>query len=264
LIELKLLLLYYNTVPSNNDNDDDNDTKTNKTWTAPDLFVITVALPTSQPSMYGANSNKDDGLGYTVVMYYAMRQETRDILRRITSADYNRNDDDDNKNNIMNSNKINAVRLFEKWCRCAPSDKDFFSRFKVLPQAENLKEMGLPSWIEKFNGMAFLVKRPGETGYVFTHPTTNNSKKNQQSNSNSCMEFDVSLHPFPYLAKQGICYLKDGYFKHILATIAFCIEGSNDDELPECLIGLFQLCYPDPVNAIQGEDFFAGKSARTK
>ena len=242
------------------DNDDNNingNGNNTKTWTAPDLFVITVALPTSQPSMYGANSNKDDGLGYTVVMYYAMRQETRDILRRITAADYNnRNDDEDNSNMNM---KINAVRLFEKWCRCAPSDKDFFSRFKVLPQAENLKEMGLPSWIEKFNGMAFLVKRPGETGYVFTHPATvSTTNPNQQSNS--CMEFDVSLHPFPYLAKKGICYMKETYFEKTVVTFAFCIEGRLEDELPECLLGAFQLCYPNPVHAIQAEDWFTASA----
>lgn len=45
----------------------------------------------------------------------------------------------------------------------------------------------------------------------------------------------------------------------MIATLAFCLEGRDEDELPECLLGAFQLCYPDPVHAIQGEDFFAGK-----
>eukprot|EP00751_Fragilariopsis_kerguelensis_P021586 CAMPEP_0170896458 /NCGR_PEP_ID=MMETSP0734-20130129/44797_1 /TAXON_ID=186038 /ORGANISM="Fragilariopsis kerguelensis, Strain L26-C5" /LENGTH=512 /DNA_ID=CAMNT_0011288685 /DNA_START=8 /DNA_END=1548 /DNA_ORIENTATION=- len=231
------------------------DDKGTKTWTAPDLFVISVALPTSPPSLYGANSNKDDGLGYTVVMYYQMRADTRAILRRITAPNYQRKDDESNES--QSTNKTNAVRLFEKWCQRAPSHTDMFSRFKVLPQAENLPEMGLPSWIEKFNGMAFLVKRAGETGYVFTHPTQ------------SCMEFDVSLHPFPYLAKKGICYMKDTYFEKTVArllfektvvTFAFCIEGRSEEELPECVLGAFQLCYPNPVHAIQAEEWFAGPS----
>jgi len=222
------------------------DDKGTKTWTAPDLFVISVALPTSPPSLYGANSNKDDGLGYTVVMYYQMRADTRAILRRITAPNYQRKDDESNES--QSTNKTNAVRLFEKWCQRAPSHTDMFSRFKVLPQAENLPEMGLPSWIEKFNGMAFLVKRAGETGYVFTHPTQ------------SCMEFDVSLHPFPYLAKKGICYMKDTYFEKTVVTFAFCIEGRSEEELPECVLGAFQLCYPNPVHAIQAEEWFAGPS----
>jgi len=218
-----------------------------KTWNAPDLFVITVALPTDPPKLYGSTEN---GGGYTITLYLVMRQETRDILRRVTANGYNRMDEKGSDD--PNQSKVNAARLFDEWCRRAPSDDNYMAKFKVIPQVNNCAEIGLPAWISKYNGKPFLIKRPGQTGFLYRHP------------EKSCMEFDVSLHPFPYLAKQGICYLKDGYFKHILATIAFCIEGSNDDELPECLIGLFQLCYPDPVNAIQGEDFFAGKSARTK
>lgn len=124
------------------------------------------------------------------------------------------------------------------------------SRFKVLPRAENLAEIGLPSWISKFNGKPFLVKRPGTTGFLYSHP-----KK-------SCMEFDVSLHPFPYLAKKAISCMKDSYFKKTIATFAFCLEGREEDELPECLLGAFQLCYPDPVHAIHGEEHFAGKGRK--
>jgi hypothetical protein len=124
---------------------------------------------------------------------------------------------------------VNAVRLFDEWCRRAPSDDNWMARFKVVPQGNNLAEIGLPSWISNYNGKPFLIKRPGTTGFLYRHP------------DKSCMEFDVSLHPFPYLAKQGICYMKDGFFKRILATLAFCIEGRADDELPECLIGLYQL-----------------------
>lgn len=62
--------------------DDENDHQA-KGWASPDLFVISVALPTD-PN----NKNESNGPGYTVTMYYAMQQETRDILRRITSKDY--------------------------------------------------------------------------------------------------------------------------------------------------------------------------------
>ena len=224
--------------------DDDDFTKKHKTWTAPDLFVITTALPTSQPKFMGGETS--DGAGYTVTMYFAMQQETRDILRRITADGYKREDDNDDSIN-NNQSKINAVRLFEEWCRRAPIDEDFMSRFKVISRAENLEEIGLPSWISKFNGKPFLVRRPGQTGFLFNHP------------EQSCMEFDVSLHPFPYLAKKGICYMKDSYFQKTVVTFAFCIEGREEDELPECILGAFQLCYPNPVHAIRGEDFFAGK-----
>eukprot|EP00537_Pseudo-nitzschia_pungens_P008669 CAMPEP_0172359158 /NCGR_PEP_ID=MMETSP1060-20121228/3386_1 /TAXON_ID=37318 /ORGANISM="Pseudo-nitzschia pungens, Strain cf. cingulata" /LENGTH=1060 /DNA_ID=CAMNT_0013080677 /DNA_START=288 /DNA_END=3470 /DNA_ORIENTATION=+ len=218
-----------------------------KTWNAPDLFVITVALPTDPPKPFAPN---DNGGGYTITMYCAMRQKTRDILRRITADGYNPAEEE--RNGDPDKNTVNAARLLDEWCRRAPSDDNWMARFKVIPQGNNLEEIGLPSWISNYNGKPFLIKRPGTTGFLYRHP------------EKSCMEFDVSLHPFPFLAKQGICYMKDGFFKKILATLAFCIEGRTEDELPECLIGLFQLCYPDPIHATQAEDFFAGKSARSK
>ena len=197
-----------------------------KTWNAPDQFVITLALPTDPPKLYGGSS--DNGGGYTITMYCVMRQETRDILRRVTADGYNPSDDKEGRSD-PNKSMVNAVKLFDEWCRRAPSDDSWMARFKVVPQGNNLAEIGLPSWISQYNGKPFLIKRPGTTGFLYRHP------------DKSCMEFDVSLHPFPYLAKQGICYMKDGFFKKILATLAFCIEGRSEDELPECLIGLYQL-----------------------
>lgn len=75
------------------------------------------------------------------------------------------------------------------------------------------------------------------------------------------MEFDISFHHFPYLFKQGTSYLKDSFFQKVLASFGFVIEGRNDDELPEVVIGEgMQICYPDPKIAIQAEDLFSGKS----
>lgn len=218
-----------------------------KTWNAPDLFVITIAIPTDTPKLYGPTEN---GGGYTISIYFAMEQDTRDILKRVTADGYN--PADEKQLGDSNNSKVNAVRLLEEWCRRAPTDDAYMARFKVLPNAQNLKEIGLPSWIAKYNGKPFLIKRPGQTGFLYRHP------------EKSVVEFDISLHPFPYLAKQGICFMKDTYFKKVLVTFGFLIEGRADDELPECLIGLFQLCYPDPIHAIQGEDYFAGKSPSSK
>jgi len=216
-----------------------------KTWRSPDVFVMSIALPTDPPKL---GKNSSDGSGYTVTIYFTMTQETRDILRRVTAEGYDPSTEqvDDAQKSI-----VNAVRLFEEWCRRAPTDPKFMSRFKVVPNAHNLKEIGMPGWISKYNGKPFLIKRPGQTGFLFNHPEL------------SCMEFDISLHPFPYLAKQAICYMKDSYFKKILVSFGFVIEGRADDELPECLIGLMQLCYPDPIHAIQADTFFAGTCNRS-
>jgi hypothetical protein len=217
-----------------------------KTWNAPDTFVVSIAIPTDPPKLYSSSQN---GGGYTVTMYFAMTQETRDILKRVTADGYNHNAETHTyPDGDIQKSKINAVRLLDEWCRRAPTDDSWMARFKVVPNAQNLRDIGLPAWIGKYNGKPFLIKRPGETGFLYRHP------------EKSIFEFDISLHPFPYLAKQGICFMKDQYFKKVLVTFGFLIEGRSDDELPECLIGLMQLCYPDPMHAIQGEDFLEGRS----
>ena len=186
-----------------------------KTWRCPDLFIISIALPTDPPRMGKASS---DGGGYTITMYYRMKAETREILRRVTADGYDPSSEVIKEDEIQTS-KVNAVRLLEEWIRRAPTDHKFQSRFKIVPNAHNLKEIGMPSWISKYNGKPFLIKRPGVTGFLFAHPEL------------SCVEFDVSLHPFPYLAKQAICFMKESYFKKVLVSFGFVIEGRADDEV---------------------------------
>jgi hypothetical protein len=218
-----------------------------KTWNAPDVFVVSVSLPTDPPKLY---ATVDDGGGYTIAMYYTMNQDTRDILKRVTAHGYNAATDESAPEDAQKS-KVNAVRLFEEWCRRAPTDNAWMSRFKCVPLGHNFEEIGLPAWISKYNGKPFLIKRPGQTGFLYRHPEM------------SCMEFDVSLHPFPYLAKQGICFMRDSFFKKIVVSFGFVIEGRSDDELPECLLGLTTLCYPDPDHALQAADVFAGTYAKS-
>ena len=95
-----------------------------------------------------------------MTMYFTMKQETRDILRRVTAEDYdpfNEPTPDD-----VQKSKVNAVKLFNEYCRRAPTDPSFQSRFKVVANAQNLKEIGMPTWIAKYNGKPVLIKRAGE------------------------------------------------------------------------------------------------------
>jgi len=217
-----------------------------KTWKAPDHFIVSLALPTDPPKL---GSNASDGGGYTVTMYFTMRKSTRDILKRVTADGYDPKSEE--KPDDIQTYQVNAVRLFEEWCRRAPNDKAFLTRFKMIPLVNNAKEIGLPSWIGKYNGKPLLIKRPGQTGFLLPHPEL------------SCIEFDISLHVFPYLAKQGICYLKDTLFSKLIATVGFVIEGRHDDELPEVVIGLGQICFPGPENVMKGADYFSGKAPRS-
>lgn len=111
-------------------------------WNSPDTFVVSFTLPTEAPSIY---KPKTDGQGYTVTMYYAMKESTRKILKRLTStlqSDSDVGDDGDIGGNEGNE-MINAVKLFEEWCTRSPTDKAFQARFKVIILGQNLKEIGV-------------------------------------------------------------------------------------------------------------------------
>ena len=112
-------------------------------WNSPDTFVVSFTLPTETPSIYNP---KTDGQGYTVTMYYAMKESTRRILKRLTAtspSDSENVGDDIDIGGNEEKEMINAVKLFEEWCTRSPTDKAFQARFKVIILGQNLKEIGV-------------------------------------------------------------------------------------------------------------------------
>mmetsp|Transcript_19659 Transcript_19659/g.42726 ORF Transcript_19659/g.42726 Transcript_19659/m.42726 type:complete len:1045 (-) Transcript_19659:2973-6107(-) len=214
---------------------------TGKTWKCPDIFIVSIAIPMEAPRF---GQSTDDGRGLTYVGYFKMKDETRKILRRITAAEYDPSTDTSESEIDIQKRVVNGVRLWERYCQEAPNDPAFQARFKLIPSG-NLAELGCPSYIAKYNGKPVLIKRNQVTGFFTDYPSLN------------VMEFDISLHPFPYLFKQATAYLKD-YLDKFVGTYGFVIEGRNDEELPEVVIGAMKVCYPSPKFIVSGEDFFAG------
>ena len=214
-------------------------------WRAPDLLVISFALPTSPPKIGKASDNK----GYIVVGYYKMRQATREILQILSNNNLNSEEKEEKLHELYpNENErfiVNGVKLWEKWCQCAPTDQEMQKRLKFIPRGENLKEVGVPGWICKYNGKPMLIKRPGVTNFVYSHQDEN------------MMEIDVNMHPLPYMFRQAMTYLKEHYFQRIVMTFGFVIEGRESDELPEVLLGNpLQLPYVNPANVVKSGAVF--------
>lgn len=80
----------------------------------------------------------------------------------------------------------------------------------------------------------------------------------------NCLEMEVSFHPFPWATKQAIQYLREHVFQKLLLTFGFVIEGRDETELPETLIGLCQLCFPRSENAIPASEFFANDRVKLR
>jgi len=220
----------------------------NKTWNAPDIFVISLTLPTTAPKL--GRTNNDDK-GYILTGYYRMREETRQILKVVTRPDYDPIQADKvlfAKLRDENQKKmINGVKLWEDWCRCAPTDEEMQKRFKFIAKGDNLREVGCPGWICNYNGKPITIKKPGKTGFLFSY--------------DNMMEFNLSLLPFPYLFKSAMTYLKENLFGKMLMTFSFVIEGRSSDELPELLIGNgLQVCFLHAENVYNAKDVFGGTS----
>lgn len=229
---------------------DDDDINGEVRWKAPDIFVTSLAIPTEEPSF---TRSTDDGYGLNVTIYYKMKKETRDILKRITAPGYNHANDSSEADIDVQKRLTNGVRLWEEWCKKAPTDSDWQARFKFIPNVLNPAEAGLPSWISKYCGKPVLIKRKGKTGFLSVHPEIN------------ALEFDISLHVFPYLTKKAMAYLNANVFKKSIISFSYVVESRSDDELPEILIGdAVKLHRPNPiVDAIKADDFFAGTAPKS-
>jgi hypothetical protein len=219
------------------------DSEGERTWNSPDVFAVSLAVPTEEPSMTRPST---DGEGFSVTVYYKMKKETRDILRKITASGHESLNEERNDLDIQRS-VVNAVNLWENWCTNAPHDDKMQSRFKFIPNVHNPREVGLPSYIAKYCGKPVLIKRANVTGFLSSHPEIN------------AMEFGISLHPFPYLAKKAMAYLRSTAFPKAIVSLSYVIEGRSDSELPEVLIGdALKLLYPNPDLACDSNDFLAG------
>lgn len=208
-----------------------------KTWLAPNFLVISFLLPTTAPKIGTRTSQR----GYIVTGYFRLRKETKDILQIITNSRYseavkanklnllsageNSGSSSDKNYNGYQKDRINAVKLWEKWCKTSPSDPEMQARLKFIFRGDNLRELGVPNWICKYNGKPMMIKRPGITNLVFSHPRDDR------------LEIDINMHPLPFVFKQAMSHLKEHYFRDTLMTFAFVIEGRSEDELPEVLLG---------------------------
>lgn len=220
----------------------------NKTWLAPSFLIISWLLPISPPK-FGQKANEK---GYIVTGYFKLRNETKEILQIITDPKYKYNEEAQRRqlNKVLAATpewkqRINGVKLWEKWCKVAPHDPDMQRRLKFIPRGDNLAEMGVANYILKYNGKPTTIKKPGVTNLVFSHA------------QEDWMEIDVNMHPYPFVFKQAISHLDQHYFKDLLKTFAFVIEGRDVDELPEVLLGNpIRLVYVKRKNIVMAKNIF--------
>lgn len=195
-------------------------------WYAPDTLVVSFALPTTAPKL---GRTATDRKGLIVCGYYQIRPEVRKTLEIVSNSSLTENEKEQRMHELFpkrcERKLINGILLWDKWCSTSANDPEMQKRLKFIPRGENINDLGVPSWICRYNGKPMLIKRPGETSFIFSHP------------DERVLEIDINLHPLPYMFKQAMAYLSSHYFARMLMTFGFVIEGRSDNELPEVLLG---------------------------
>ena len=179
----------------------------------PPLWVVNFQIPAYPPPMpmWG---KKEDGEGYSVVLYYALTEQAKDDLRH---------------------NATPAAKLLKAFVRDC-GDEKLHGRYKSIPKIMNPDdcEVGrtVRSLIQSYNAKPFLtgpwchafIKGPG---YV---------------------EVDIDVHRFRFVARKGAHSFLES-LKSMVIDIAFVVEGQDDSELPEQIQAATRLHFPSPQDA---------------
>jgi hypothetical protein len=115
-----------------------------------------------------------------------------------------------------------AARLFARWAATSESDDSMRGRFKLIGNAVNADEIGLPSMCKRFNGKPILIYGR-ESSFIFHR-------------DEGWAELDVNAHNFSYVGRKGL-YSTYGKWCESLLSVGVLIEGREDSELPERILG---------------------------
>ncbi|GMH88427.1 hypothetical protein TrVE_jg6945 [Triparma verrucosa] len=172
----------------------------------PPMIITSCSMPVNEPSLFNST---DDGPSFNVVFYFVISESTRAALKDMDSAPP-------------------AVRLLGEWCRRAENEPQFRGRFKCMCILDEIEKLGLPTPIPGYNGKPVLINK---SGAFFRRETY--------------IEQTINVHLFAYIAKKALYSIQPRFPKMCL-NVGFTIEGKEDDELPECMLGVGKLLHLDP------------------
>jgi len=170
----------------------------------PPVFIVQSQLPeVSLIGMPSFISEIVDGPGWSITIYFKMKESTVALLKDVPNAP-------------------GGVKLFHDFCSNAPEQESnpkspYRGRFKVIPRIDNIEELSLPFIISSYNCKPALIVKTGSVyrgeGYI---------------------EVDVNVHQFGTAARTALQVMR---FDLMTANFGFCIESREDAEMPEVILG---------------------------
>uniref|UniRef100_A0A0A9YBJ7 DNA ligase n=1 Tax=Lygus hesperus TaxID=30085 RepID=A0A0A9YBJ7_LYGHE len=171
----------------------------------PPYLVINFMFPNYSPSLMNSTL---DGHGFMLVIYYVLYgTQRRKILQMIQ-------DGEPSALLLQNFGQANLIS----------TKHSLKGRLKGIPKVLNIKDfdMGLMvnNILAKYNATPFLTGPIHQRWY----------------SGQNYLEVDVDVHEYCYMARK-VAYACIGYFPMMKIHMAFTIEGRDDDELPERVLG---------------------------
>ncbi|EQC34345.1 hypothetical protein SDRG_08117 [Saprolegnia diclina VS20] len=181
-----------------------------------DLLIINCQVPCYAPSNPLWGEKQGDGDGFNFVTYYAIPEAVRDKLQMEPAC---------------NEPAIRLLRAFLD----DGNDPIIRDRLKAIGIVVNPAEQALGRTerhlLETYNGQPILT-RPQHRFY----------------RGDGYFEVDIDAHLFNYVARKGLCGVTD-HFGNMVVDFGFVLEGQEDDELPEQILGCVRLCKVDVKTA---------------
>jgi hypothetical protein len=175
---------------------------TTDTSEIPPLLIINCQLPYQGPSLK-LGSKPVDGCSY--VYYFKLKQN---VLDELTSPP---------------EDQSSSVRLLSRYLKEAQTDSKLQGRFKVIAHIVNYQDMGFGSatgsLVNKYNGKPVIINKTGTL-----------------HQGDGYLEMDINIHQFSVLARKTLKSLQPKV-PDMKLRIGFVIEGHEDDELPEQMLG---------------------------
>lgn len=173
----------------------------------PPLLVVNIMIPRDPPAFRVDKENSTKGDFCMAILYLGITEQTLNDLR----------------SNSQNASP--AVRLFSEWCKRGDNDPDFRTRLKMIVNIDGIEDLGIPSFLKKYNGKPSLVKK--HIGSL-THRTTRDGLRYS--------EININLRNWRYVSRKGV-YSAIPFIARSKFSLGLTIEGRDDDELPEVLLG---------------------------
>uniref|UniRef100_A0AAV1T4Q0 PH domain-containing protein n=1 Tax=Peronospora matthiolae TaxID=2874970 RepID=A0AAV1T4Q0_9STRA len=179
-----------------------------------DLFIVNCQVPSYQPSNPLWGEKQSDGAGFNFVTYFAIPPAIREMLDRREEP------------------SLPAVRLLKDFMQ---PDSWASERFKAIGVVANPQEQQLGRaerhLLETYNGQPILT-RP----------------QHEFHRGDGYFEVDVNAHDFNYIARKGLVGISSHACSMVL-DFGFVLEGQEDHELPEQILGCVRLCKVDICSA---------------